>query len=92
MANGNKPEKAFRLGLVSAAVFANIREGAGDQEDRVMHTVQLQRRYRDADGTWKTSTSFDLSNLPAAIEALRLAFAYLAEREATTAGDSVTTG
>jgi hypothetical protein len=82
MANGNKPERTIRLGLISAAIFANVREAAGNQEERVVHSVQLQRRYREADGTWKTSTSFDLSNLPVAIEALRLAFVYLIEREA----------
>ncbi len=88
MANGNKPDKTFRLGLVNASVFTNVREATAEQEERAVRSVQLQRRYRDADGSWKTSTSFDLSNLPAAIEALRLALAYLVEREATTANDS----
>lgn len=82
MANGNRPEKTFRLGLVSASVFANVREATAEQEERTVRSVHLQRRYRDDEG-WKTSTSFDLSNLASAIEALRLAFAYLAEREAT---------
>ena len=82
MATGNKPERIIRLGLVNAAIFANVREATADQDERVLRSVQLQRRYRDADGTWKTSTSFDLAHLPAAIEALRLAFQYLVEREA----------
>ncbi len=82
MANGNKPSKVIRLGLVSAAVFNNVQEAAGNEEERVMRSVQMQRRYRDADGNWKTSTSFDLAHLPAAIEALRLAFQYLVEQEA----------
>ena len=87
MANGNKPEKTVRLGLVSAAIFANVREGNGEANERVIRSVQLQRRYRDADGTWKTSTSFDVSNLPTAIEALRLAFMYLVTQEESAAGD-----
>lgn len=82
MATSNKPERIIRLGLVSAAIFANVREATADQEQRVQRSVQLQRRYRDADGIWKTSTSFDLANLPAAVESLRLALAYLVEREA----------
>ncbi|MGD9648116.1 MAG: hypothetical protein AB7U73_20555, partial [Pirellulales bacterium] len=81
---GNRPVRTYRLGLISAAVFANTREAQGEQEGRVVHTVQLQRRYRDGEGNWKTSASFDLSTLPAAIEALRLALAYLVERELAT--------
>ena len=88
MGNGNKPEKTVCLGMVSAAIFANVRGGSGEANERVIHSVQLQRRYRHADGTWKTSTSFDISNLPAAIEALRLALAYLVERQASAAGDT----
>jgi hypothetical protein len=85
MASGNRPLRTYRLGLVSASVFANTREVPGEQEQRVVHTVQLQRRYRDSAGNWKTSASFDLSTLAAAIEALRLAQAYLVERELTAA-------
>jgi len=82
MATGNRPEKTIKLGPIQAAIFANVREATADQEERVLRSVQLGRRYRDADGNWKTSTSFDLSNLPAAIEALRLAFEYLVEQHA----------
>jgi hypothetical protein len=88
VASGNKPERVIKLGVVSAAVFANVREADGEHEERTLRSVQLQRRYRDNDGTWKNSTSFDLSNLPVAIEALRLAFAYLVEQETAAAGDS----
>lgn len=84
MATANRPEKTFRLGLVSASVFTNVREATAEQEERTVRSVQLQRRYRDDEG-WKTSTSFDLSNLPAAIEALRAALAYLLERESASA-------
>ena len=84
MANGNKPEKTFRLGLVSASVFANTREPTSGNHERVQRGVQLQRRYRDAKGDWQSSTSFDAGTLPAAIEALRLALAYLIERELAT--------
>lgn len=87
MGIGNKPERTIRLGLVHVAIFSNLREATADQDERVLRSVQLQRRYRDAEGAWKTSTSFDLANLPAAIEALRLALEYLVQREA---GDAPT--
>lgn len=83
MASTNRPEKTFRLGLISASVFANVRESNGEQRERTIRSVQLQRRFRD-DAGWKSSTSFDLSSLPVAIEALRLALAYLVEQECSS--------
>lgn len=85
MANGNRPLRIFRLGLVSAAVFANTREAQGEQEERTVHSVQLQRRYRDGEGNWRTSASFDPGTLPAAIETLRLALGYVVSLESGTA-------
>ena len=58
------PEKQFRIGLVSASVFAN--EVQTDNGKRRIRNVNLQRRYREGD-EWKTSTSFGLGDLPNAI-------------------------
>lgn len=75
-----KPERVFRIGYVSASIFAN-EAGEGDSA-RTIRSVNLQRRYRDGDGEWKSATTFGLAELPAAIEVLRLATNYLAEQEA----------
>jgi len=46
-----KPEKVFRIGSVSASVFANeVQEGK-----RPMRNVNLQKRYRDGE-EWKSSS------------------------------------
>lgn len=79
--SGNKPICTFRLGLVSAAVFANSRDAEEGQEDRVQHSVQLQRRYRDDQG-WKTTQTLRLAELPLAIRVLEMALSFVAEREA----------
>ena len=78
--NSNKPEKVFRMGAVSASVFAN-ETGEGDSA-RTIRSVKLQRRYRDGDDEWKSSSSFGLAELPTAIEVLRLAMNYVSQEEA----------
>jgi len=74
-----KPEKVFRIGLVSASVFCNEIETANGKRD--VRNVTLQRRYRDGD-EWKNSSSLGLSDLPQALEILRLALTYVEAIEA----------
>ena len=80
-----KPERVFRIGPVTASVFANEIETEGGK--RSVRSVSLQRRYRDdKDGEWKSSNSFALGELPQAMAALDLAMKYVAEKEAAVAG------
>ena len=80
-----KPEKVFRIGPVTASVFLNEIETEGGK--RSVHSVSLQRRYRDdKDGQWKSSSSFGLGELPQAIAALDLAMKYVAGEEASVVG------
>lgn len=87
MAN-NSPEKVFRIGLVNASVFKNViepKEGQGPK--KTLRSVNLQRRYFDEkEDRWESTTSFQLSDLPAAIRVLQLAQAYVegVEAEVTT--------
>ena len=53
-----------------------------DGGSKTIRNVKLQRRYRNGDGEWKTSTSFTLTDLPVAMEVLRLATDYVAGQEA----------
>lgn len=71
------PEKTFRIGTVSASVFLNHTE----EKRKPVRSVNLQRRYRDGD-EWKSSSAFDLAELPQAITALNLAMDYVASKEA----------
>jgi hypothetical protein len=83
MAN-NSPEKVFRIGLINASVFKNViepkEEGKGQR--RTVRSVNLQRRYQDDDGSWQSTTSFQLSDLPATIRVLQLAQEYVESVEA----------
>ena len=74
-----QPERSFRIGSCSASVFVN--ETA---DRRTFRSVSLERRYRDGE-EWKSSTSFALSELPAAIAVLQLAMQHVAHKETETA-------
>lgn len=74
-----KPEKVFRIGFVSASVFANdVKTGS---EKRTMRSVNVQRRYLDGDET-KYSASFGLAEIPQALRALELAQQFIEAKEA----------
>ena len=77
----SQPEKTFRIGYCSASVFVNTSDKDG--EKRSFRSVALQRSYRDGD-EWKTSTSFGLAELPAAIAVLQMAMNHVAAEEAET--------
>lgn len=71
----HKPEKQFRIGAVLASVFLN------DGPDGSFRTVAIQRRYHDGD-EYRTSFSFPLNELPAAVAALNAATSYVISMEA----------
>ena len=74
-----KPEKVFRIGFVSASVFAN--DVDTDDGTRTIRSVSLQKRYKDGDEVRYVS-SFNLAELPQAIRALQLAQNYVEAQEA----------
>ena len=80
--SGNAPEKSFRIGALSASVFLNTAKADDGGEARSFRSVSLQRRYRDGE-TWKSTTSFRLTDLPTALTVLQLATDYVTSREAT---------
>ncbi len=72
----NAPEKKFRAGAVSAAVWLN--KGVNQQGmETEYRTISLERNYQDKEGNWQTTSSFRLNDLPRAELALRKAYEYL---------------
>ena len=80
--SNGRPEKVFRIGFVSASVFAHEVENGDDK--RTMRSVSVQKRYLDGDEA-KYTSSFNLSELPQAVRALQLAQEYVEAREAEVA-------
>lgn len=77
-----KPEKVFRIGFVSASVFAH--EIDADDGKRTLRSVNLQKRYLDGEEV-KYTSSFNLAELPQAIRALKLAADYVESCESQVA-------
>lgn len=77
-----KPEKVFRIGFVSASIFAHDVES--DDSKRTIRSVSVQKRYLDGE-TAKYTSSFNLAELPVAIRCLELAQHYIEAREADIA-------
>lgn len=80
-----RPEKVFRIGYVSASVFAH--EVEGDNGNRVVRSVNVQKRYTDGDEV-KYTSSFSLPELSQALRVLQLAAEWVESHEASVQLDS----
>ncbi|MBU2541740.1 MAG: hypothetical protein KJ593_07535 [Candidatus Omnitrophica bacterium] len=85
MGDGNKPEKKFSTGAISATVWKNARNIKG--KDVEYCSVTLQRRYKDNNGDWQSSSSLGVNDLPKAVLVLEKAFEYLVLKEGEQDGD-----
>ena len=75
-----RPIKTFRIGAVRASIFENTisKDGKSIQLPKVV----LEVRYRDQAGTWKSTHSFSINELPKAMLALQKAYEYLMQPQA----------
>ena len=77
---GQRPVAKFTAGQVSAAIWENeVTTKAGKQVTMLKATVE--RRYRDRDGQWKSSSSFARNEIPLAIYCLRKSFEHIIESQ-----------
>ena len=70
-----KPEKRFRCGGCEAAIFEN-EISRGTQIVKIKK-VSFQKRYKSADGEWKSTSSLDINEVPKAMLVLSKAYEYL---------------
>ncbi|RME78356.1 hypothetical protein D6774_01450 [Candidatus Woesearchaeota archaeon] len=70
-----QPEKKFRAGALSATIWNNKTQRDGKEE--TYRTVSFERNYKDKDGTWKTTNSLRVNDLPKAVLILNKAYEYL---------------
>jgi len=78
---GNKPEKKFSTGAIVATVWKNNGTSKRDGSQVEFRTIQLDRHYKDKDGTWKSTSSLRVNDLPKAALVLNKAYEYLVLRE-----------
>jgi hypothetical protein len=86
MVNGkeNKPVKKFQSGAVSAALWTNTTTLKDGRSIETL-SVTLDRRYKDSDGEWKSSSSFKENDIPKAMLVLGKAFEFMTSSEANAA-------
>jgi hypothetical protein len=70
-----KPIKRFRCGSCEAAIFENEIEKGGNTLR--IKKVSFQKRYKTADGEWKSTHSLDTNEIPKAILAFSKAYEFL---------------
>jgi hypothetical protein len=87
---GNLPEKKFSTGAISVTVWKNKATSKRDGSQVEFRTIQLDRRYKDKDGVWKSTNSLRINDLPKASLVLNKAYEYLVmkEQDASPTGDS----
>src|SRR3989344_4495867 len=56
------PEQKFVAGGINAIVWKNKAERNGKEEE--YHTINIEKRWKDKNGTWKGSNSFWVYELP----------------------------
>jgi len=66
--DGKPPVAKVRVGLINASIWERSAENAG-----TFYTVSFERRYRDAEGNWLSSHSYDSQDLLALAKAADLA-------------------
>ena len=71
--------KTIAAGSCRAALWENEIRVNGASKTMLKATVE--RRYKDKDGTWKSSQSFSRSEIPLAIYCLEKAFEAIVEEE-----------
>ena len=76
---GQAPVAKFRAGQVAAAIWANDVEVKGRTVTILKATVQ--RRYKDKDGNWQSSDSFNRNEIPLAIHCLQKSFEKIVETQ-----------
>ncbi len=62
MAQGEKPIKRFHAGSVTASIWQDEAVGR-NEEPYAVFSVRVERRYKDASGTWQTTTRFGRDDL-----------------------------
>ena len=69
----NPPVGKVRVGLITASIWAN------ETDKGTFHNVTFERRYKDAQGNWQSSHSYNADDLLALAKAADLAHTKIVE-------------
>ena len=71
-----QPEATFRCGRCHASVWVNEID-RGDGGTGTVRNVSFQKRYKDSNDEWKSSSSLNVNEIPKAILALQKAYEHI---------------
>ena len=89
MANEKRPAKKFRAGGISAALWKGTMQ-LKDGTEIETASVTLDKRYKDAEGNWKSSSYLRVNDVPKAIFVLQKAYEYMVAKNADEDGPVTT--
>jgi len=69
----NAPVDKVRVGLITASIWEN------PTDNGTFHNITFERRYRDSEGNWKSSHSYNAEDLLALAKAADLAHTKIVE-------------
>jgi len=85
MTGQNKPLRTVSAGSCRAAIWENSIQVNGSSKTMLKATVE--RRYKDKDGSWKSSSSFSRNEIPLAVYVLEKAFEAIVSEETAQNGN-----
>jgi len=77
----NRPVFSVKVGAVRAAIWRNHREAGHGQEFESVQVV-LERTYKDRSGSYSSTHSLGINDIPKAVLALTKAYEYLVAHHA----------
>lgn len=87
MANeNNKPVKKYQAGGISGAVWKNATTLQNGKDIESL-SVTLDRRYKDSNGNWKSSSSFRQNDIPKVVLVLSKAYEFMVLKGKEDNGD-----
>ena len=72
-----QPEKRFKCGACEVSIFENVITTKDGTKVRIKK-ASFQKRYKNAEGEWKSTNILDANDIPKAKLALNEAYKYLA--------------
>jgi len=76
--NGNKPEKKFKAGAITATVWKNLAKKNGKEYS--FYTIGIERNFKKGE-EWGSTSSFRVADLPKVILVAQEAYKYLLMKE-----------
>lgn len=71
MTDKNTPKATYRAGAIKATVWSNP---SNDPKMPPMVSVKISRSYKDKEGKWQETASFNVADLPKAVLVLSQAY------------------